>query len=299
MRLDVDAARRAIDEHIAWPLGLSVDEAAWGVHQVVNENMAAAARVHVLEHGRTPENYSMVAFGGAGPTHAYGVARALNLPEIVIPWHAGVGSAFGMLCAPVSFEMAQSRSVSLDEVNWRDAADLLETLRRECTAQVRRAGVHETELVVQRSADIRYRGQGHEIQIELEGLSWPDVDTNEVRHRFRSQYRHLNGVEGPDHPVDVITWRTSVRGPIPQLPLANPDRGTSPEASVSRPVYFAETGGFVEARVIARGDLKSTTSVAGPAIIDLGDASISVGPAGQAQLRPDGLIAIRLERRES
>ena len=106
-------------------------------------------------------------FGGAGPTHAYGIARALHLPEIIVPWQAGVGSAFGMLCAPVAFEMAQSRTIALDVVAWPDVDQMLAGMVQECKANVISAGIDASATVTRRSADLRYRGQGHEIQIIL------------------------------------------------------------------------------------------------------------------------------------
>jgi N-methylhydantoinase A len=298
MRLDKEAARRAIADHIASPLGLSVEEAAWGIHQVVNENMAAAARVHLLEHGRTPEHYSMVAFGGAGPTHAYGVARALHLPDIIVPWQAGVGSAFGMLCAPVAFEMAQSRTVALNAVDWSDIGKMLDGMVKECRTHVISGGIDIGATTAHRSADLRYRGQGHEIQIDLEGLSWPNIDWRDVHGRFRDEYQRLNGVEGPDLPVDVITWRASVRGPIPNLPLIATNAAIeAASASRTRPVYFAETKGFVPARIVTASALKSSGRVEGPAIVELGDASITVGPHASAHIGADGLVRIELAQR--
>jgi len=295
MKLDGEAARRAIAEHIATPLAMSVEEAAWGIHQVVNENMAAAARIHLLEHGRTPERYSMIAFGGAGPTHAYGVAKALKLPRIVVPLQAGVGSAFGMLCAPVAFEMAQSRTVALDAVDWPETAQLLDRMIEECRVNVVSAGIDSDATSIHRSADLRYRGQGHEIQVHLEGLPWPNVSSEAVRARFLAEYRRLNGVDGPELSIDVITWRASVRGPDPNLPLvASNVAAELQSADGSRPVYFAEAGGFVSARIVSSSSLKPGDRIGGPAIVELGDASVTVGPAAMASFGADGLIRLEL-----
>lgn len=173
MKLDVEAARRAITDHIATPLGLSVEEAAWGIHQVVNENMAAAARVHLLEHGRTPEHYSMVVIWRSGPD-----ARLMALPEPCVcltsscRGRPGSAAAFGMLCAPVAFEMAQSRTVALNAVNWPDIGQMLDNMVTECRAHVISAGIDIGATTAHRSGwDLRYRGQGHEIQIDLENSS--------------------------------------------------------------------------------------------------------------------------------
>lgn len=293
MTVDVEAARRAIADGVARPLGISVEEAAWGIHQVVNENMAAAARVHLLEHGRTPERYTMVAFGGAGPTHAYSVCRALHLRNLIVPWQAGVGSAFGMLCAPVGFEVARSRATPLDAVNWHEAEAMLAEMVDECRANVVSAGIAAGTTTVHRSVDMRYRGQGHDIQIDLEGLPWPDIRWTDVRDRFRAEYRRLNGVFGPALPIDVTTWRTSVRGPTPELPLTPPAAaGSSRPRSTTRPVYFGAAGGFVTAAIVPRSELQPGDRLTGPAIIELGDASITVGPGATAHVSADGFVDI-------
>lgn len=294
MRLDRDAARGAIERHLAQPLGLSVEEAAWGIHQVVNENMASAARVHLLERGRTPNDYAMVAFGGAGPTHAYGVARALRLREVVVPWQAGVGSAFGMLCAPVSFDLARSLSVPLADARWADIEALLDEMVDDCRRRVADAGVPAGSIVTMRSADMRYRGQGHEVQVDLEGLGWPNVRAGDVFTRFRSEYERLNGVKGPDAPVDFVTWRASARGPVPELPLRGAVAAGPQRVRSQRPVYFGQKLGFLDTQVVPRESLLPDESLPGPALVELGDATITVGPDATARLRDDGLIQVTL-----
>lgn len=294
MRLDRDAARQAIARHLAEPLGLSVEEAAWGIHRVVNENMAAAARVHLLERGRTPNDYSMVAFGGAGPTHAYGVARALRLGEIVVPWQAGVGSAFGMLCAPVSFDLARSFSVPVDGADWSAAAALLDDMVLECRQRVADAGVPADSIVTVRSVDMRYRGQGHEVQVELEGLDWPRVSPERVLERFRAEYERLNGVKGPTAPIDFVTWRAGARGPVPELPLKGGAGASAMRTRSRRDVHFGETVGYLDTAVVPRELLLAGETIAGPALIELGDATVTVGPHASATIREDGLIQINL-----
>jgi N-methylhydantoinase A len=294
MRLSREASQRAIEEHLAKPLNLSVEEAAWGIHQVVNENMASAARVHLLEHGRTPNDYTMVAFGGAGPTHAYGVARALRLQKLVVPWQAGVGSAFGMLCAPVSFDVARSLNVPLANANWQEIFQFMNEMVDECRERVMDAGVAPQDITTVRSVDARFAGQGHELQITLEGLNWPEIRTADVLERFRAEYKRLNAVDGPDAPVELITWRASARGPIPELPLRANVAAQSATGRSRRPVYFGATHGYVETAVIPRETLQVGELVHGPALIELGDATITVGPDATASMREDGLMQITI-----
>ena len=176
---------------------------------------------------------------------------------------------------------------------------MLDGMVEECGSHVISAGIDTSATTARRSADLRYRGQGHEIQIDLEELSWPNIDWREIHGRFRDEYQRLNGVEGPDLPVDVITWRASVRGPIPDLPLAATNAAAGPAPAVkTRRVYFAEAKGFVPARIVSASVLKSSDRVEGPAIIELGDASITVGPNATAHISADGLVRIELAQRQ-
>lgn len=176
---------------------------------------------------------------------------------------------------------------------------MLAGMVQECRANVIAAAIDASATVVRRSADFRYRGQGHEIQIDLEGLSWPNVDWRDVHEQFRAEYRRLNGVDGPEMPVDVITWRASVSGPISDVPLgASNVVSTDQRSQRTRPVYFAETNGFVTTRLVQRASLKSGDRVEGPSIIELGDASITVGPSASAQIDAEGLVRVKLAERQ-
>src|SRR3989449_8544058 len=118
MRLDRAAAHRAIEEHVARPLGLDVTQAAWGIHRVVNENMAAAARIHGIERGKDLRSYPLFAFGGAGPVHCWQVARVLKTPRILLPLGAGAMSAYGLLAAPLAFDFVRTGRQRLDRADW-------------------------------------------------------------------------------------------------------------------------------------------------------------------------------------
>lgn len=294
MRLDMEKAKKAIDEHVARPLGMSVEEAAWGIHRVVNENMAAAARVHLLEHGRTPSAYTMVAFGGAGPVHAYGVARILGCRSVLVPGHAAVGSAFGLLCAPVSFEAARSFPVALEDVDWSEAEAAIDELQAEGIRLVTWAGLPLSQTVIEIAADMRYRGQGHEITVPapVDALGRQAVET--MAAAFAAEYRRLNAVSGPDAPLELVTWRVRVRGPIPTLSASPPQPREGAAPRRRRPVWFDGIG-FVDSAVVAAADLRVGATVRGPAIIELGDASLTVGPDASLALRADGLMHLIIQ----
>src|ERR671920_1260549 len=163
IHLDREAALGAIEEGVARPLGLHPIEAAWGIHQVVNENMANAARIHAIERGKDPRAYPLFAFGGAGPVHAYRVARALGVPGFVAPLGAGATSAFGFLCAPLSFDFVRSLYGRLYDLDWTEINRVLKEMEEEGRSLLRSSGVAYEEVGVRRLCDMRYVGQGHEV----------------------------------------------------------------------------------------------------------------------------------------
>ena len=167
LKIDMAAARRAILERIAKLSGLSLEEAAWGIHQVVNESMANAARIHTLERGKDPHRFPMFAFGGAGPVHGYRIAKALGSPALIVPFGAGVMSAVGFLTAPLAFDFVRSWPGRIDAMDWQRANALLGEMEAEGQALLEQSGVLPAHISHRRVADIRYVGQGHEIQVPL------------------------------------------------------------------------------------------------------------------------------------
>jgi N-methylhydantoinase A len=298
MRLDVEAAERALADHVARPLGCSLVEAAWGIHQVVNENMASAARVHLLEHGKNPARYAMVVFGGAGPVHAHGITKALGLGEWIVPWQASVGSAYGLLCAPVTFEVARSRVSLLEEVPWREVDGMLAEMLGECRRLVEWAGVAPGDITESRVAEMRYRGQGHEVAVALDGLGLDGrggaPDPEAILERFQQEYERLYFRRGPRAAIEVLTWRAIARGPVPTLPtLATASvRSGAITRRGTRRAYFAEAGGYVEAPVVPRTLLGMGEALAGPAMIEQGDSTIVIGPGATARVGEDLLITV-------
>jgi N-methylhydantoinase A len=164
MQLDREAALRAMQK-IARPLGLDTVEAAWGIHHVVNENMANAARVHAVERGKDPRAYPLFAFGGAGPVHGYRVARALGLTGFIAPLGAGVTSAFGFLCAPLSFDFVRSLYGRLHDLDWSELNAALDEMEEEGRGLLRASGAADTDVGVRRLCEMRYVGQGHEVTV--------------------------------------------------------------------------------------------------------------------------------------
>jgi len=284
MRLDVEAARRALSG-IAQSLDLTVEKTAWGIHQIVNENMANAARAHLSERGKNPRRMPLYAFGGAGPVHGYRVAEILHLPGLIFPFGAGVGSTFGLLVAPLAFDFVRSAYSRLDALDWKFANSLLQEMAREGRAVLETSGVAPERISYQRSADMRYVGQGHEVSVLLpEGVLGPE-HLPAVTAAFENAYRALYGRSVPDVPIEVIHWRLIVTGPQPEMNFGLGQSAPSGTAvKRTRQAYFPEHGGYVETPVYNRYALKQGDGFAGPAIVEERESTLVLGARGRARV---------------
>ncbi|MCZ7569769.1 MAG: hydantoinase/oxoprolinase family protein [Ardenticatenaceae bacterium] len=287
MSLDTKRAREAVARHIADPLGLDVIEAASGIHRIVNENMASAARVHLTERGKNAADYPLFAFGGAGPVHAYGVAAAVGAPGIVVPFGAGVMSALGFLTAPLSFEFVQSWYGLLGRLDWAQVGGFLQKMEREGRELLQKAGVPGSAIGVERWCDIRYHGQGFDVKILLPDGALGEDSVAEIRRRFEERYRELYGRTIPGVEFEAVNWRVIVQGPKPDLSIApSVAEGASVDAArkSARQAYFAEAGGFVETPVFDRYRLAPGAILTGPAIVEEHEATTIIGPGASATI---------------
>jgi N-methylhydantoinase A len=283
MRLDLGAAEDAIVRSISAPLGLSCTEAAAGIVAVANENMAVAARLHIAERGRDPENYALVAFGGAGPVHAFGLARALRLKTLICPPGAGNLSALGFLVAPAAVTSARTYVADLERLDWSHVDSLFASMRNEADASLAQAGVPASAVTRRITVEMRYVGQGYEVEATLTEADLAARDSNRFRTRFEDAYDALFGMRLRDVPVEAINWRIISRGPMPEVPLASTAHGApSPRAALTaeRPIYLPETRAFASAAVYDRYRLASGMAFRGPAIVEERESTVVVdGPA--------------------
>lgn len=287
MQLDREAALRAVEEKIARPLGLDTIEAAWGIHQVVNENMANAARIHAVERGKNPRAYPLFSFGGAGPVHGYRVARTLGAPGFIAPLGAGATSAFGFLCAPISFDFVRSLYARLDELDWSVVNAALEEMEEEGRGLLRESGVADEEVGVRRLCEMRYVGQGHEVTIELPDGTLGLEDTDRMTELYRKEYRRLYSREGPDVSLETITWRLEVSAPRPEIRLEGEVSGAedSDEAwKGEREIYLPEDEGFRPVPVYNRYHLGPGARFEGPAIVEERESTVVLGPESRAEI---------------
>jgi N-methylhydantoinase A len=297
MRLDREAALEAVEEKIARPLGLETVEAAWGVHQVVNENMANAARVHAIERGKDPRAYPLFAFGGAGPVHGHRVARALGVPGFIAPLGAGTTSAFGFLCAPLSFDFVRSLYGRLDELDWSGVNVALREMEEEGRNLLRASGVADVR--VRRLCEVRYAGQGHEVTVELpDGPLGPD-DADRLSTLYRKEYRRLYNREGPDVALEAITWRLGVSAPSPEIHLDSGEcsAGEPGEAQKGeREIYLPENEGFLAVPVYDRYLLGPGAVFDGPAVVEERESTVILGPWGRAEIDGARNLVVRWSR---
>jgi N-methylhydantoinase A len=293
MKLDLEGAKRAIAREIGEPLGLDVSQAAWGIHKMVNENMANAARMAAVERGRDPRGYPIFAFGGAGPVHAYGVARILHSREVVVPAGAGVASAGGLLSAPLSFDFVQSLPGRIDTMQWPSVRDLYENLAASGREILSAAGVPPEQVRIIRSADMRYVGQGYEITVMLPEGPIADAIAPLLRQAFEATYTQLYGRTLQGVPIEIVNWRATVTGPTPELrPFAITDAsatrssgsGAASAKKGTRPAYFSEAQAYIDTPVYDRYGLRPHDSLSGPAIIEERESTTIIGPGAKVSM---------------
>jgi N-methylhydantoinase A len=288
MELVVDEAERAIRSAVAEPMGIDVVEAARGIHQVVNENMIAATRIHVAERGADVRRMFLMAFGGAGPVHADAIARALKMRGYIVPASAGVTSALGFLTAPMSFELARSFVGPLTQERLAELDGLYDTLEDEGRELLRGAGLEDFDMRFVKQADLRHAGQGHEIVLELpfDRLANADLD-GEVRPLFYSAYETVYGHAHRHLQLEIVTCRLTATGPRPTISIRR-EGDAAGDAAValtgSRPAYFAELAGFVETPTYDRARLHAGAVVSGPAIVEEKDSTAVIGPGATASV---------------
>src|SRR5438128_679850 len=284
LRLDVDGARRAIAARVAQPLGLSVEDAAWGIHAIVNTNMELATRVVSIERGRDPRDLTFVAFGGSGPVHGCRLARALGIPRVILPAAAGVTAALGLLAAEVRFDVARSYVRRLDAVDPAQLGRMYAEMTQQAMEVVRESAVGG-EITVARSADARYVGQGYELTVPVPPGELDAPALARVRAAFDELYAARYGYANPSEPVEVVTWKLSAVGGSPRIALAKaPTQGAGPAVKDGRRAYFPEAHGYVDTPVYDRYALAAGARLAGPAIVEERESTTVLPPGASASV---------------
>ena len=296
MPLQADLATAAVGP-VAEALGLPVADTAAGVHDVVNQNMAAAARMHAVEQGVDLRGVAVIAFGGAGPVHACGLAELLDSDRVIFPVNASVLSAFGTLVTPVRIDLARSMVRPLERIDGSERDSLLDELRAEGRRVLAAAGVPEDAVRFRYGIDARYTGQGNEITVWVgEGEAWP-AQPEYVRGRFDEEYERIYGLTIPDVGVEVVTWRLSAFAtnapvePVAELPAAGV---ATPHGR--RPARFTRAGATSEVPVYRRDALGPGARFDGPAIVEERETTTVIRPGWSVEVAEDGSLVARRRR---
>ena len=290
MPLAPGAARRAV-EPLADRLDLTVESLASGIVEVVDQNMAASARMHAVERGVDLRGVTLLAFGGAGPVHACRVAELVEAPRVVFPPHASVLSAFGTLVTPVRIDLARSLLRPLTDLRSDDTAALLESMRSEGRRVLAGAGVPATEVRFRYGIDVRYRGQGNEITVWLgEGPEWPTGGA-ETLAAFEAEYERVYGLTIDDVPAEVVTWRLSAWAPVTGVApdLAAPAAGAAAPIQ-RRTVRFGRDREPDEAAIYERAGLPAGTRLDGPVIVSEAETTVVIRPGWSVEVHADGSL---------
>ncbi|WP_119269986.1 hydantoinase/oxoprolinase family protein [Taklimakanibacter deserti] len=292
--LDEAGAKQALQDAIGVPLKLDGIWPAAGVTEIVEENMANAARVHAIERGKDIGQCTMIAFGGAAPLHACHLAEKLGLNQIIVPSGAGVGSAIGFLQAPIAYEITRSAAIAIDDFDAAAANRLLRSMERDARRVVEPAVAGE-KLKVLRIADFRYVGQGHEIRVPLPVGELKASDGPKLRAAFEKLYKVLYGLIIPKMEIEAVTWSVTVSSAPPQVKRAGrPKAAAAPKPRKSRQVYDPDVGKLVSMPIYWRFEMKPGARIKGPAIIAENETSTLVGSNFKAHI--DSLGYIVLER---
>ena len=297
MPLDLAAARRGIQERIAEPLGISGLQAAWGIHDLINETMAAAAKTHIAERGGNARRVTIAGFGGAGPVHLYGLARKLGAPRLLVPPNAGVGSALGFFTAPRAFDVVRSHKTPLAGADFAALEKLFRGLEESAAAALRSSGAGDP-VGFERSADVRFIGQGSETTLPLPATDFAGFSVAQLRERFDEIYAKLYGRTYPECAVEFVSFRVRASLPVRllELPRLAPAAGASAgdARKGERPAYCPVAGGMIPHAVYDRYRLAPGMRFAGPAIVEERESTLVVGAGGQVRVDDHGFLWIDL-----
>jgi N-methylhydantoinase A len=296
MKLDKEGARRGIEEQIAGPLGVSFIQAVWGIHDLINETMAGAAKTHIAEKGGNPKVVTVIAFGGAGPVHAYGLAKKLGAPRLIVPPNAGVGSALGFFTAPRAFDLVRSHKVALHAADFAEIEGIFKEMETEGARTLQKAG-RVDEIAFQRSVDMRFVGQGSETNVPIAERDFARVKPEEVRGHFDRVYEKLYGRTYADSPVEFINFK--VRASLPERLLTFPKlekRGASVRDAVkgTRPAYSGMAKEFIPFTVYDRYKFFHGARLEGPAIIEERESTVIVGEDASVSVDEYGFLWIEM-----
>ena len=293
MKLKRELAEAALSK-LASQLRMSTTEIAWGICNIVNENMAAAARIHIAEKGHDPREFTMVATGGAGPVHAVDVARKLQIPRVLATIAAGAGSCLGLLAAPARVDRSWSNPCLVKDIDWKRVAGVYDELRADAERELASAGASDVAIKWWIGAEMRYAGQGHNVSVSLPWQKIGKSTEAALMKAFEKQYRQFYGHLVPNAAPQVITWRLTGRSVVKSHRFTWGDARLSaqPVMRGKRDIYLPARGKYGAVPVYERYSLKPGTKLAGPVVLEERESTLVVPVRADVKILPDYTVSV-------
>lgn len=295
LRLDAERARRAIEEHVAKPLGLDVVEAAAGIVRIVTTTMAVDLRLALEEEGQDPRRFALVAFGGAGPIHAAQLARELGVPRVVVPPHPGINCATGLLQTPVRHTYLRSSVGMLRDFPPERMNEIFEELEAQAYADLAAEGFARDAATLRRRVDLRYQQQGYQLTVEAPREPMREQDKPALKAAFDELHRRLYGQAAEAEDAEIVTFRLQTEVAIERFsrtPLPAAEGDAERARTGTRKLYDAATRAFADAAVYDRARLASGDAIEGPAVVTQFDATTVVLGGQRLHVDPYGNLLI-------
>lgn len=295
MLLDPEASKIAIATRVAARLDLDLMRAAWGIHETINEDVARAFRVHASDIGFDYRRCTMIAFGGSGPAHATRIARKLRVPKVVYPPGSGVMSAIGMLVSPLSFQLARSKRIELGALTRAEFEKIFAVLQAEAETVLFPDAKTRPAMAVRRALDMRYRGQGYDLEVPLPDTDRPGELFETLPAKFAEVYSAVFSLSYLDEPVEILNWKIEVNGPVPVATKreGNGAGGPAPKSHGERSAYFPEVG-LVNCPVYDRYSLHPGSTIEGPAVVEERESTCVLGCGDRATIDRHGNLVVEI-----
>ena len=296
MKLRRDLAEAALGK-LAAKLKLTTTDVAWGICNIVNENMAAAARIHIAEKGHDPREFAMVATGGAGPVHVVEVARKLRIPRVLATIAAGAGSCLGLLAAPARVDRAWSQPCLMKDIDWTQIAHVYDGMRVDAEAELKSAGAGKVAIKWFIGAEMRYAGQGHNVAVSLPWRNIGAPMAPALLKAFETSYRQLYGHLVPGAAAQVITWRLTGRSLVKSHTFKWGDARSSdkPVMRGKREIYLPLKRRYAPVPVYDRYSLKPGTRLAGPVVLEERESTLVVPVKSDLRILPDYTVSVTIK----
>jgi N-methylhydantoinase A len=289
--VDRAAASAAIARDVAEPLGISVQEGAAKIVEIVNANMCEALRIVSVERGLDPRDFSLVAFGGAGPLHAVALAAELAIPEVIIPPAPGAFSALGLVASDVKRDYSRTLYADLGAIGPAQVDDVVAEMEADGAAMLARAGLQPEACAMQRSADLRYPRQAYELTVPFEGGEVTRASLDRLMATFHQRHEQTYGHANPSEPVQMVNLRVTAVGRMPAVRIRQETQPARRDVR-QRPAWFPQAG-TVMAEVHRREELAPGATIAGPCIVDALDCTAVIPPGWTGRVDADGYIHVR------